>query len=238
MKHYLSLSLIAVAALSLASCATSDPKPSAKTITSSSAPAQKTTPEKKAVATTKKPAPMQKSAGDKVYAVMKLEQEGKSLGEVRIELFHKRAPKTVANFMDLAEGRKEFIDPKSGQKAKRKFYDGLIFHRVIPGFMIQGGDPEGTGRGGPGYRFADEFHDELKHDKKGVLSMANSGPNTNGSQFFITVAPTPHLDKRHSIFGQVVKGMEVVEKVANTPRSPRDRPLKDVVIQSLTIVRM
>src|SRR5690606_32085657 len=121
-------------------------------------------------------------------------------GKFKIKLFHDRVPKTVENFVGLAEGTKEFKDPKTNRKVKRNFYDGLVFHRVIDGFMIQGGCPLGTGTGGPGYQFADEFHSTLKHDKPGILSMANAGPNTNGSQFFITVAPTPHLDNRHSVF--------------------------------------
>lgn len=143
-----------------------------------------------------------------------------TMGKFEIKLFHKRAPMTVSNFVTLA---------------KKGFYDGLIFHRVIPGFMIQGGDPEGTGAGGPGYSFDDEFHPELKHDKKGILSMANSGPATNGSQFFITVAPTPHLDKKHSIFGEVTKGYDVVEKIANVEKNASDKPKTDVKIVKLTI---
>jgi peptidyl-prolyl cis-trans isomerase A (cyclophilin A) len=127
-------------------------------------------------------------------------------GSFTIRLFEKEAPGTVANFVGLAEGTKEWTDPESGQKKKEPFYDGVIFHRVINGFMIQGGDRLGLGTGGPGYKFADEFHPSLRHDRAGILSMANSGPNTNGSQFFITLAPTPHLDNRHSVFGEVVEG--------------------------------
>src|SRR6187399_1944215 len=140
-----------------------------------------------------------------------------SEGNFTIQLFENEAPNTVANFVGLAEGTKEFTDPKTGQKVKRPFYNGLIFHRVIPDFMIQGGDPEGTGRGGPGYKFADEFHPSLKHTKAGFLSMANAGPNTNGSQFFVTVAATPWLDNRHSIFGEVTEGYDVVEKISKVP---------------------
>jgi peptidyl-prolyl cis-trans isomerase A (cyclophilin A) len=133
-------------------------------------------------------------------------------GNFTIRLFDQDAPNTVANFVGLAEGTKEWTDPKSGQRTKRPLYDGLIFHRIIDSFMIQGGDPLGTGTGGPGYKFADEFSPKLKHTKAGILSMANAGANTNGSQFFITLAPTPWLDNKHSIFGEVVEGMEVGEE--------------------------
>jgi peptidyl-prolyl cis-trans isomerase A (cyclophilin A) len=148
-------------------------------------------------------------------------------GKFKVKLFADQAPRTVENFVSLAEGT------KSG----KPFYDGTIFHRVIPDFMIQGGDPQGTGRGGPGYQFADEFHPELRHSKGGILSMANSGPNTNGSQFFITVAPTSWLDNRHTVFGEVVEGYEVVKKIAEAPRGAQDRPLKEVRVNSVKIER-
>ncbi len=168
-----------------------------------------------------------------VYAIFET-----TMGEIIVELFEKEAPQTVANFVGLAEGTKEWTDPVSRKKVKRRFYDGLIFHRVIPKFMIQSGDPLGSGRGGPGYRFKDEFHRSLKHDKPGRLSMANSGRNTNGSQFFITVVPTPWLDKKHTIFGQVVEGMKVVNKIVNVPRNSRDKPKKSVVMKKVRILRV
>ena len=158
-------------------------------------------------------------------------------GNFTIRLFDEEAPRTVENFVGLAEGTKQWSDPRTNQKVQRPYYDGTIFHRVIDGFMIQGGDPLGQGIGGPGYNFADEFHPKLRHNKDGILSMANRGPNTNGGQFFITLAATPHLDDRHSVFGEVVEGMDVVRKIGQTPTGDRDRPLKDIVIQKVTIER-
>ena len=159
-------------------------------------------------------------------------------GAFTIRLFDQEAPNTVANFVGLAEGTKEFTDPKTGKKTTRPFYNGLVFHRVIEGFMIQGGDPLGTGTGGPGYKFGDEFHPTLRHSKAGILSMANAGPGTNGSQFFITLAATPWLDNRHSVFGEVVEGMDVISKIGATPTSkPGDRPLKPIAIESVEIRR-
>jgi peptidyl-prolyl cis-trans isomerase A (cyclophilin A) len=161
-----------------------------------------------------------------------------SEGSFTVRLFEDEAPRTVANFVGLAAGTKEWTDPRNGAKVTRPYYDGLIFHRVIAGFMIQGGDPLGTGTGGPGYQFADEFGAALRHAKAGILSMANAGPNTNGSQFFITLAPTPWLDGKHSVFGEVVEGMDVVERIGNTPTGkPGDRPLKPVVVQSVAVKR-
>jgi len=167
------------------------------------------------------------------YAVLETSQ-----GNIVCRLLEKEAPKTVANFVELAEGMREFKDPRSGQKIKRPFYDGLGFHRVIPQFMIQGGCSLGDGTGGPGYTFADEFHSTLRHDRPGKLSMANSGPNTNGSQFFITVAATPWLDKRHSIFGEVVEGLDVAVKISQAPRDGHDRPRTPVVIHKVRIERV
>jgi peptidyl-prolyl cis-trans isomerase A (cyclophilin A) len=161
-----------------------------------------------------------------------------SEGNIVVRLLEKEAPNTVANFVGLAEGTKEFSDAKTGQKTKRPFYDGLVFHRVIPQFMIQGGCPEGTGRGGPGYRFADEFHPSLNHSLPGKLSMANAGPGTNGSQFFITVAATPWLDKKHSIFGEVVEGQSVADKISKVPRDASDRPRTPVTLNKVRIERV
>lgn len=160
-------------------------------------------------------------------------------GSIRLELFPNHAPKTVRNFVELAEGTRPYTDPRTGQPGSGPYYDGTISHRVISGFMIQMGDPTGTGRGGPGYQFADEFHPELRFDRPYLLAMANAGPGTNGSQFFITVSPTPHLNNRHTIFGQVAdeQSAKVVDAIANTPTNPADRPLQDVVIERVEIER-
>ena len=167
------------------------------------------------------------------YAVFETSQ-----GNIVIRLLEKEAPKTVENFIGLAEGTKEFTDEKTRTKAKKNYYDGLIFHRVIPDFMIQGGCPRGDGRGGPGYAFGDEFHPTLKHSKAGKLSMANSGPGTNGSQFFITVAATPWLDNKHTIFGEVVEGQDVADKISKLPRDASDRPRTPVTLQKVRIERL
>lgn len=157
-----------------------------------------------------------------------------SEGSITCELFTKEAPETVANFVGLATGTKEFKDVKTGEMVKRPFYNGLTFHRVIAGFMIQGGDPLGNGTGGPGYTFVNE-NTNASFNKPGVLAMANAGPNTNGSQFFITVAPTPELQGNYNVFGQVISGQEVADKISKMPTDPQDRPITPVVIESITI---
>jgi peptidyl-prolyl cis-trans isomerase A (cyclophilin A) len=161
-----------------------------------------------------------------------------SMGNIVVRLEEERAPNTVKNFVGLAMGTQDFVDPRTGAPKKGvPYYDGTIFHRVIPNFMIQGGDPLGRGTGGPGYRFADEFHAELRHSGPGVLSMANSGPSTNGAQFFITERATPHLDNRHTVFGVAVAGVELIGKIARVPTAERDKPKQDVVITKLEIFR-
>jgi peptidyl-prolyl cis-trans isomerase A (cyclophilin A) len=160
-----------------------------------------------------------------------------SLGPVRVKLFPDHAPKTVKNFVGLSDGTGEWTDPRTGKKGEGALYADTIFHRVIPGFMVQGGDPLGTGTGGPGYRFQDEFHPELQFDRPYLLAMANAGPGTNGSQFFITVAPTPHLNRKHTIFGEVADqaGRDVVDAIAGTPTGRMDRPSTDVIISSIEV---
>ncbi len=153
-----------------------------------------------------------------------------NMGTFEAELYAKECPETVWNFVNLAEGRQE--TQRGGN-----YYDGLGFHRIIKGFVIQGGCPFGTGTGGPGYNFKDEFDPSLRHDSKGILSMANAGPGTNGSQFFITLAPTPHLDNRHSVFGKVTKGMDIVDKIGNVPTGPMDKPVEPVIMEKVTIKR-
>lgn len=170
------------------------------------------------------------SGGNEMIATFETNQ-----GNFKVKLFADKAPKTVANFVGLAEGTKEWTDPKTGKKVTAPLYNGTIFHRVIKGFMIQGGDPLGNGTGGPGYQFEDEFAAGLNHSKPGTLSMANAGPGTNGSQFFITVAATPWLDNRHTVFGEVVEGYDVVEKISLLPTGPMDRPTEEVVIKTITI---
>jgi peptidyl-prolyl cis-trans isomerase A (cyclophilin A) len=167
--------------------------------------------------------------GQDLYATLETSE-----GTIVLKLFSKDAPKTVANFVGLASGEKEWKDPKTLQMTKQPLYDGTLFHRVIPNFMIQGGDPLGQGIGGPGYNFEDEFRGDRTFDKPGILAMANRGPNTNGSQIFITVATTPWLNKRHTIFGETVKGYDVVEKIAKVP-AQESRPLTPVMVKKVTI---
>jgi peptidyl-prolyl cis-trans isomerase A (cyclophilin A) len=161
-------------------------------------------------------------------------------GDIEVKLFPNHTPKTVANFVELAEGTREWTDPRTGAKSQAPLYDGTVFHRVISDFMIQGGDPLGTGTGGPGYQFADEFHPDLAFDRPYLLAMANAGPGTNGSQFFITVAPTTWLNRKHTIFGEVSNeaGRKVVDAIVGTKVTPfNDRPVEDVVIESVRISR-
>ncbi len=158
-------------------------------------------------------------------------------GDVVVRLFPDHAPKTVRNFVELAEGTREWTNPATHATSQSRLYDGTVFHRVIPDFMIQGGDPLGTGTGGPGYKFADEIHPELQFDRPYLLAMANAGPGTNGSQFFITTVPTPWLNGKHTIFGEVVQGSNVVDEISRVRTSRGDRPVQDVVLQSVDIDR-
>jgi len=196
------VSFLVLLALALAAC-----KDSVSAPTPAPAPPKAVTrePDKKDVISM---ANIPQGSGD-LYAVFQT-----SRGNLVVKLFEKDAPKTVANFVGLATGKQEWVDPRTGKKSNAKLYDGTAFHRVIPQFMIQGGDPLGTGTGGPGYKFEDEFQSGRKFDRPGLLAMANAGPNTNGSQFFITEVPTPHLNNRHTIFGEVVKGQELVPQIA------------------------
>ena len=160
-----------------------------------------------------------------------------SEGTIVLRLFPDHAPKTVSNFVELAEGTREWTDPNTRQTSSGKLYDGTIFHRVIPDFMIQGGDPLGTGTGGPGYKFGDEFHPDRSFDRPYLLAMANAGPGTNGSQFFITTVPTPWLNRKHTIFGEVIEGADVVDRISQVKTGANDRPVTDVVLESVTVTR-
>jgi peptidyl-prolyl cis-trans isomerase A (cyclophilin A) len=171
---------------------------------------------------------------DELYATLNTNH-----GDIRLRLLPDHAPKTVRNFVDLAEGGREWRHPSTGEASRDPLYDGTTFHRVISGFMIQGGDPQGDGRGGPGYQFGDEFHPELQFDRPYLLAMANAGPGTNGSQFFITVGPTPHLNRRHTIFGEVADAdsRAVVDEISNVRTGANDRPFEPVVVNSVTVER-
>jgi peptidyl-prolyl cis-trans isomerase A (cyclophilin A) len=219
------------------------------------APTAKPTPGQKPAAPTQKPAPATPTAkpaappaaaaaaapavsavkhGPGIYAHITTTQ-----GVMTARLFQKEVPRTVENFVGLAEGSKSWRNPRTNAMVKRPYYTNLTFHRVIPGFMIQGGDPLGTGTGGPGFAFPDEFHPKLRHSKAGILSMANSGPNTNGGQFFITLVPTPHLDNRHSVFGELVEGMDVLAAIGKVPTmKANNRPVKPVIIRTVRIERV
>jgi peptidyl-prolyl cis-trans isomerase A (cyclophilin A) len=219
-------------------------KPAAPSTQKPAAPStQKPATEKPAAPaeTTAKPAAPAASAakhGPGVYAHITTNH-----GAMIARLFDKEVPRTVENFVGLAEGKKQWKNPRTGTMVRRPYYNNLTFHRIIPNFMIQGGDPEGTGMGGPGFTFADEFNPKLRHSKAGILSMANSGPNTNGGQFFITLAPTPWLDNRHSVFGEIVEGMDVLTALGNVPTNgkggnPPNKPLKPVIMKSVRIERV
>ena len=213
----LSLTVIAVMVSLLQGCASQPKTPTLATTGSvTGVPAStQTTPAMAVAVSSAAPAPAAVERKETMKATIQT-----TMGTIEVELYAAKAPKTVENFTTLA---------------KKGFYDGIIFHRVIPGFMIQTGDPTGTGMGGPGYKFADEFDKTLRHDKPGVLSMANSGPNTNGSQFFICEVPTPWLDDKHSVFGRVTSGMDVVTKIANAPRDGRDKPFSTIKMEKVTI---
>ena len=170
--------------------------------------------------------------GKGLYAVLETNH-----GEMVAKLEEEKTPETVKNFVGLAMGEKEYTDPRTGKKSREPFYDGTVFHRIIKNFMVQGGDRLGQGTGGPGYRFKDEFDPSLKHTGAGILSMANAGPNTNGSQFFITLVATPWLDNHHSVFGKLVKGDDVLKKIGSIATGPQDRPREEVRIERVRIVR-
>jgi peptidyl-prolyl cis-trans isomerase A (cyclophilin A) len=182
---------------------------------------------------TEKPAVSAEKHGPGVYAHITTNH-----GAMIARLFDQDAPKTVENFVGLAEGKKQWRNPRTNTMVRRPYYNNLTFHRISPGFMIQGGDPEGTGTGGPGFEFADEFNPKLRHSKAGILSMANRGPNTNGGQFFITLVPTPHLNDRHSVFGELVEGTETLRAIGKVPTKEGGMPLKPVVIKSVRIERV
>jgi peptidyl-prolyl cis-trans isomerase A (cyclophilin A) len=205
-------------------------KPGAKPATPASPTAK---PKAPAAATATAPAMSAAKHGAGTYALFTTNK-----GNFIARLFDKDAPNTVQNFVGLAEGKKQWKDPRTGRMIRRPYYNNVLFHRVIPNFMIQGGDPEGTGMGGPGFTFPDEISPKHRHDKPGILSMANRGPNTNGGQFFITVAPYPSLDGHYSIFGEIVEGQDVVNAISQVPRAERDRPVTPVTIKQVKIERV
>jgi peptidyl-prolyl cis-trans isomerase A (cyclophilin A) len=211
-------------------------QPTAKPAAPTAKPAAPTA--KPSAATTKPTAPATPAAsaakhGPGVYAHITTNH-----GAMIARLFDADAPKTVANFVGLAEGKKAWRNPRTNTMVRRPYYNNLTFHRIIPGFMIQGGDPEGTGMGGPGFEFADEFNPKLRHSKAGILSMANKGPNTNGGQFFITLVPTPHLNDRHSVFGELVEGTDTLMAIGKVPTGVQNKPVKPVIIKSIRIERV
>lgn len=210
--------------------------PATKPATPTTKPAAPTTKPAAPAATTAKPAAPAASAakyGPGVYAHITTNH-----GTMVARLFEKEVPRTVENFIGLAEGKKQWRNPRSRTMVRRPYYNNLTFHRIIPGFMIQGGDPEGTGMGGPGFEFADEFNPKLRHSKAGILSMANRGPNTNGGQFFITLVPTPHLDNKHSVFGELVEGLDTLMAIGKVPTGVGNKPLKPVIMKSVRIERV
>jgi peptidyl-prolyl cis-trans isomerase A (cyclophilin A) len=196
-------------------------------------PAATATVETAKPAATEKPAVSAEKYGPGVYAHITTNH-----GAMIARLFDKEAPKTVENFVGLAEGKKQWRNPRTNTMVRRPYYNNLTFHRIIPGFMIQGGDPEGTGMGGPGFEFEDEFNPKLRHSKAGILSMANKGPNTNGGQFFITLVPTPHLNDRHTVFGELVEGTDTLRAIGKVPTGAQNKPVKPVIIKSIRIERV
>jgi peptidyl-prolyl cis-trans isomerase A (cyclophilin A) len=227
-------SLLAAGTLALAGCTAADPDAAPPTAsTAETEPTVAATPtaeaEPTAAATT-----ADATAATDAGRVATLHT---TMGDVTVELYPDKVPETVENFVGLATGTRAWTDPETGETRTDPLYEDVLFHRVIDGFMIQGGDPTGTGRGGPGYTFDDEFHPDLRHDAAGVLSMANRGPDTNGSQFFVTLDATPHLDGRHAVFGRVVEGMAVVREIGAVPTDGADRPLEDVRLESIDVGR-
>ena len=244
MTRWLLTSLVGAAiAVAPAAAQTTTQKPAPQTQKPDTAKPAAPATAKPAPATTTPAAPAAPAATAKQYGPGIYAHFTTNNGNFIVRFFDKDAPITVQNFVGLAEGKKQWTDPRSGKPVRRPYYNNLTFHRIIPNFMIQGGDPEGTGMGGPGFKFNDEISPKLKHDRPGIVSMANAGPNTNGGQFFITVAPYPSLDGKYSIFGEVVEGLDVVMAISKVPTSgragnPPNRPLKPVVMKSVRIERV